>query len=79
MIMEIMNSDGTMARLPDLLKFKKKHGLKIPYKVFGFPHKYLDHRAEPRMQSDITARVKSELLRRGVLEAVANPVTALRP
>ena len=28
-IMEIMNSDGTMARLADLLKFKKKFGLKI--------------------------------------------------
>jgi len=28
-ICEIMNEDGSMARLPDLLKFKKKHGLKI--------------------------------------------------
>jgi 3,4-dihydroxy 2-butanone 4-phosphate synthase/GTP cyclohydrolase II len=28
-ICEILNQDGTMARLPDLLKFKKKHGLKI--------------------------------------------------
>lgn len=28
-IMEIMNDDGTMARLADLLKFKKKFGLKI--------------------------------------------------
>ncbi len=28
-ICEILNEDGTMARLPDLLKFKKKHGLKI--------------------------------------------------
>ncbi len=26
---EIVNDDGTMARLPDLLKFKEKHGLKI--------------------------------------------------
>jgi len=26
---EIVKDDGTMARLPDLLKFKKKHGLKI--------------------------------------------------
>lgn len=26
---EILNEDGTMARLPDLLKFKKEHGLKI--------------------------------------------------
>src|SRR5271170_2841147 len=26
---EIMNDDGTMARLPNLIKFKKKHGLKL--------------------------------------------------
>lgn len=28
-ICEILNEDGTMARLPDLLQFKKKHGLKM--------------------------------------------------
>jgi len=28
-ICEILNEDGSMARLPDLLKFKKEHGLKI--------------------------------------------------
>jgi 3,4-dihydroxy 2-butanone 4-phosphate synthase/GTP cyclohydrolase II len=28
-ICEILNEDGSMARLPDLLKFKKKHGLRI--------------------------------------------------
>jgi len=28
-LIEIMNPDGTMARLPDLKKFAKKHGLKI--------------------------------------------------
>ena len=28
-ICEIMNEDGTMARLPELLAFKQKHGLKI--------------------------------------------------
>ena len=28
-ICEIMNEDGTMARLPDLIKFAKKHDLKI--------------------------------------------------
>ena len=26
---EILNADGTMARLPDLMKFRKKHGLKM--------------------------------------------------
>jgi 3,4-dihydroxy 2-butanone 4-phosphate synthase/GTP cyclohydrolase II len=29
LVCEIMNSDGTMARLPDLKKFAQKHGLKI--------------------------------------------------
>lgn len=28
-ICEILNEDGSMARLPDLLRFKRKHGLKI--------------------------------------------------
>ena len=28
-ICEIMKDDGTMARLPDLIKFKRKHGLKM--------------------------------------------------
>ena len=28
-ICEVMNDDGTMARLPDLIKFSQKHGLKI--------------------------------------------------
>ena len=28
-ICEILNEDGSMARLPDLLKFRRKHGLKI--------------------------------------------------
>ena len=29
MICEILNEDGTLARLPDLVKFKEKHGLKL--------------------------------------------------
>src|SRR5690606_26650473 len=28
-ICEIINEDGTMSRLPDLLEFRKKHGLKL--------------------------------------------------
>ena len=52
---------------------------RAPYSILQVKAYVYDHRAEPRMQSDITARVKSELLRRGVLEAAANPVTALRP
>ena len=29
MICEILKDDGTMARLPDLVEFAQKHGLKI--------------------------------------------------
>ena len=30
-----------LERDPAVVQWTKKHGLKIPYKVFGFPHKYL--------------------------------------
>ena len=30
-----------LERDPAVLRWTKKHGLKIPYRVFGFPHKYL--------------------------------------
>jgi len=30
-----------LERAPAVVRWTKKHGLKIPYKVFGFPHKYL--------------------------------------
>lgn len=30
-----------LERDPGVLRWTKKHGLKIPYKIFGFPHKYL--------------------------------------
>ena len=30
-----------LERDPAVLRWTKKHGLKIPYKVLGFPHKYL--------------------------------------
>ena len=30
-----------LERAPAVVQWTKKHGLKIPYKVFGFPHKYL--------------------------------------
>ncbi|NOX73535.1 MAG: 3,4-dihydroxy-2-butanone-4-phosphate synthase [Alphaproteobacteria bacterium] len=41
-ICEIMNDDGTMARLPDLLKFAKKHGLKIGTisDLIAYRHRY---------------------------------------
>jgi len=48
-ICEIMNDDGTMARLPDLEKFSKKHGLKIvsiaDLIAYRMKHEMLVHRA----------------------------------
>jgi hypothetical protein len=40
---------------------------RAPYCILRVKAYVYDHRAEPRMQSDITARVKSELLRAGLL------------
>jgi 3,4-dihydroxy 2-butanone 4-phosphate synthase / GTP cyclohydrolase II len=40
-ICEVMNDDGTMARLPDLIKFAKKHGLKI-----GTIAQMIEHRSQ---------------------------------
>jgi small-conductance mechanosensitive channel len=41
---------------------------KAPYSILRVKGYIYDHRAEPRMQSDITTRIKSELLARGVLK-----------
>jgi small-conductance mechanosensitive channel len=43
---------------------------RAPYCVLRVKGYVYDHRSEPRMQSDITARVKSELLCMGILESV---------
>ena len=40
-----------------------------PYCIVRVKAYVYDHRSEPRMQSDITARMKSELLRAGILES----------
>ncbi|MBI4472767.1 MAG: mechanosensitive ion channel [Acidobacteria bacterium] len=41
-----------------------------PYCIVRVKAYVYDHRAEPKMQSDITARLKSELLRLGILASV---------
>jgi small-conductance mechanosensitive channel len=41
---------------------------KAPYSILRVKGYVYDHRAEPRMQSDITTRVKTELLSRGALK-----------
>jgi small-conductance mechanosensitive channel len=44
---------------------------RAPYSILRVKAYVYDHRAEPRMQSDITARVKSELLSMGVILSIA--------
>jgi small-conductance mechanosensitive channel len=39
-----------------------------PYTILRVKAYVYDHRSEPQMQSDITTRIKSELLRLGILE-----------
>jgi small-conductance mechanosensitive channel len=40
---------------------------RAPYSILRVKAYVYDHRSEPKMQSDITARLKSELLRAGIL------------
>jgi len=47
---------------------------RAPYSILRVKAYVYDHRSEPRMQSDITVRVKTELLRRGVLKQGAESV-----
>jgi MscS family membrane protein len=51
--------------------FDRRPYVKLRIKAYVF-----DHRYEPRMQSDITARAKKEFLRRGLLKAWAGEVVA---
>jgi 3,4-dihydroxy 2-butanone 4-phosphate synthase/GTP cyclohydrolase II len=53
-ICEIMNDDGSMARLPDLVKFAQYHGLKI-----GTIGELIAHRR--RMESLVERRLETEL------------------
>ena len=45
---EILNDDGTMARLPQLLKFARKHKLKIPRVHHRGPHRISPHARKAR-------------------------------
>jgi small-conductance mechanosensitive channel len=45
---------------------------KSPYSILRVKAYVYDHRSEPRMQSDITMRVKSELIRTGILQPVGD-------
>jgi len=55
-ICEIMNEDGTMARMPDLIPFAEKHGLKIATiaDLIAFRLKY-DHLVERQSESDFSS------------------------
>ena len=52
-ICEIMNDDGTMARLPDLVKFAQHHGLKVGTiaDLIAYRRKY-DHLIERRIEQE---------------------------
>jgi len=62
-ICEIMNSDGTMARVPDLAKFSKRHGIKmlsvaelIRYRILREHPTYGEHRTMTK--SSLTSYVQ---------------------
>ncbi len=66
-ICEITNDDGTMARLPDLVKFAKKHDLKMTSVAEIIKYKYLNEKLVKRERSvamptdagDFTMRIYS--------------------
>jgi 3,4-dihydroxy 2-butanone 4-phosphate synthase/GTP cyclohydrolase II len=55
-ICEIMNDDGTMARLPDLVQFAQLHGLKIGTiaDLIAYRRRY-DHFVQRKVESDFTS------------------------
>ncbi|MGH6887850.1 MAG: 3,4-dihydroxy-2-butanone-4-phosphate synthase [Rhizomicrobium sp.] len=55
-ICEIMNDDGTMARLPDLVQFSQLHGLKIGAiaDLIAYRRRY-DHFVQRTVESDFTS------------------------
>jgi 3,4-dihydroxy 2-butanone 4-phosphate synthase/GTP cyclohydrolase II len=57
-ICEIMNDDGTMARLPDLVQFSELHGLKIGTiaDLIAYRRKY-DHFVKPVAESEFTSHI----------------------
>lgn len=56
-ICEIMNDDGTMARLPDLIEFAKKHDIKIATIADLISHRRVSEKLVSRViESDFTSR-----------------------
>jgi 3,4-dihydroxy 2-butanone 4-phosphate synthase/GTP cyclohydrolase II len=56
-ICEIMNDDGTMARLPDLVSFAQLHGLKIGTIADLIAYRRInDHLVERRLETDFETR-----------------------
>src|SRR5947209_8784656 len=55
-ICEVMNDDGTMARLPDLVQFAQLHGLKIGTiaELISWRRRY-DHFVQRKVESDFTS------------------------
>ena len=55
-ICEIMNDDGTMARLPDLVQFAQLHGLKVGTiaELIAYRRRY-DHFVQRTIESDFTS------------------------
>ena len=68
-LMEIMNDDGTMARMPQLMEFAQKHQLKIAstgrkldeYYNLETPEQMLEWLSRHEMQSEITDGAQIEL------------------
>ena len=68
-ICEIMNDDGTMARMPDLVAFAQRHGLKIGtiedligYRLQARPHRQAQV-AQPQVDSVLRRRLRPARLR----------------
>lgn len=64
-ICEIMNEDGTMARLPDLVGFARRHGLKIGTisDLIAYRRRY-DNLIAERAQRSVTSRFGGEWMMR---------------
>jgi len=69
-ICEITNDDGTMARLPELVKFAKKHQLKMTSVAEIIKHKYINEKlverersvAMPTKEGDFKLRIYSSFV-----------------
>ena len=68
-ICEIMNDDGTMARLPDLVTFAQRHNLKLGSIADLIAHRRLTERLVKRVaEGDVPPRRRRRLARRGLCQ-----------